>query len=64
MGTIVSNTDRGIGTYKDANRPMAYDDNNHGSIEFINGQWVCFFIIVIRIAIASAVRCVWNLLRY
>lgn len=42
-GVIVSNTDRGIGTYKESNRPMAYDDNNHGSIECINGRWYIFY---------------------
>lgn len=43
MGTIVSNTDRGIGTYKEESRPMAFDDNNHGSIEKINGKWYVFY---------------------
>lgn len=42
-GTIISNTDRGIDTYKAADRPMAYDDNNHGSIELINGKWYIFY---------------------
>lgn len=42
-GTIVSNVDLGISTYKDKDRPMAFIDNNHGSIEYINGQWYVFY---------------------
>lgn len=42
-GRIISNTDRGISAYKDAERPMGYDDNNHGSIECINGKWYIFY---------------------
>jgi arabinoxylan arabinofuranohydrolase len=43
MGTIVSNVDKGIGTYKDPDRHMAFIDNNHGSIEKINGKWYVFY---------------------
>lgn len=43
QGTIISNTDRGISTYKEADRPMAYDDNNHGGMELINGKWYIFY---------------------
>lgn len=42
-GTIISNTDRGIDTYKEADRPMAFDDNNHGSVECINDKWYIFY---------------------
>ncbi len=43
MGTIVSNTDRGISTYKPADRPMGWDDNNHGSIANVGGKWYVFY---------------------
>lgn len=43
MGTIVSNTDIGIDTYKPAEKPMAYGANNHGGIEFINGEYYIFY---------------------
>ncbi len=42
-GTIVSNVDAGIDRYKPAHRLMACPDNNHGSIEQINGKWVVFY---------------------
>lgn len=42
-GVIISNCDKGISSYKDANRPTAYGANNHGSIEFINGEWYIFY---------------------
>ena len=42
-GVIVSNCDIGIGTYKEANRPMAWGGNNHGSIVEIGGQWYVFW---------------------
>lgn len=42
-GVIVSNCDIGIGTYKPADRPTAFGGNNHGSIEFINGEWIIFY---------------------
>ena len=42
-GTIVSNVDAGIGTYKPADRPAAIGGNNHGSIVEINGQWYIFY---------------------
>ncbi len=44
MGTIVSNIDVGINSYKAAERPMGcYIDNNHGGIEEIGGQWYVFY---------------------
>ena len=42
-GTIVSNNDVGIDTYKPANKPMFYGGNNHGSIVLINDQWYIFY---------------------
>jgi len=42
-GTIVSNVDLGIGTYKDSDRRMNYSINNHGGMAQINGQWYIFY---------------------
>jgi arabinoxylan arabinofuranohydrolase len=42
-GVIVSNCDLGIGSYKDAQKPMYYGGNNHGSIVEIGGQWHIFY---------------------
>ncbi len=42
-GVIVSNNDRGIGTYKPAEKPMYYGGNNHGSIVEIKGKWYIFY---------------------
>ena len=42
-GVIVSNNDVGIGTYKPADRPVAFGGNNHGSIVEIAGQWYVFY---------------------
>lgn len=42
-GTIVSNCDMGISTYKPADKPMAYGGNNHGSIVEIKGKWYVFY---------------------
>lgn len=42
-GTIVSNSDIGIGSYKPADKPMAYGGNNHGSIVEINRHWYIFY---------------------
>lgn len=42
-GVIVSNCDKGIDSYKPADKPMAYGANNHGSIIEINGQWYIFY---------------------
>lgn len=42
-GTIISNNDIGIDTYKPKECPMAYGGNNHGSIECINGNWYVFY---------------------
>ena len=43
QGTIVSNSDMGISSYKPADKPMAYGGNNHGSIVEINGKWYVFY---------------------
>jgi hypothetical protein len=42
-GTIISNADIGIDTYKPENQPMFYGGNNHGSIIEINKQWYVFY---------------------
>lgn len=42
-GTIVSNCDMGIDSYKPADKPMYYGGNNHGSIVEINGKWYVFY---------------------
>ena len=42
-GTIVSNCDMGISTYKPVDKPMAYGGNNHGSMVEINGKWYIFY---------------------
>ncbi|MDO5422686.1 MAG: family 43 glycosylhydrolase [Eubacteriales bacterium] len=42
-GTIVSNCDLFIDSYKPADKPMYYGGNNHGSIIEINGQWYIFY---------------------
>jgi len=42
-GTIISNVDLGIGTYKSPERRMGYPNNNHGGMELINGQWYIFY---------------------
>ena len=42
-GTLISNADIGIGSYKSAEKPMAVPDNVHGSIEQINGKWYVFY---------------------
>lgn len=42
-GVIVSNVDAGIGSYKEAARPVAFGGNNHGSIVEIAGQWYIFY---------------------
>ena len=42
-GVIVSNCDLGIDTYKPADMPAAYGANNHGGIEYINGDWYIFY---------------------
>ena len=42
-GVIVSNCDVGIGSYKPADRPVAFGGNNHGSIVEIRGQWYVFY---------------------
>lgn len=42
-GTIVSNCDLFIDSYKPADRPMYYGGNNHGSIVEIEGKWYIFY---------------------
>ncbi len=42
-GTIISNCDLFIDSYKPADRPMYYGGNNHGSIVEINGEWYIFY---------------------
>lgn len=42
-GTIVSNCDLFIDSYKPAERPMYYGGNNHGSIVEIQGEWYIFY---------------------
>ncbi|MCR5508235.1 MAG: family 43 glycosylhydrolase [Lachnospiraceae bacterium] len=42
-GVIVSNCDIGIDTYKKASMPSVPYANNHGSMEFINGEWYIFY---------------------
>ena len=42
-GTIVSNVDKGIDTYKPAEMLVGCPDNNHGSIEQIDGKWYVFW---------------------
>jgi hypothetical protein len=42
-GTIVSNNDLYIDTYKPAEQPMFYGGNNHGSIAFIKDKWYIFY---------------------
>jgi len=42
-GVIVSNNDMHIGTYKPADKPVAYGGNNHGSIVEIKGRWYIFY---------------------
>ena len=43
QGTIVSNNDIGIDSYKPSEKPMFYGGNNHGSIVEIEGQWYVFY---------------------
>lgn len=42
-GTIVSNNDLYIASYKPAEQPMFYGGNNHGSIAFIKDKWYIFY---------------------
>lgn len=42
-GVIVSNCDLHIDTYKNAEQPMYYGANNHGSIVEIKDQWYIFY---------------------
>ncbi|MFW5749267.1 MAG: family 43 glycosylhydrolase [Halanaerobium sp.] len=43
QGTIVSNADLCIDSYKPAEKPMYYGGNNHGSIVEIKNQWYIFY---------------------
>lgn len=42
-GTIVSNNDTGISSYKPREKPAFYGGNNHGSIVKIGGEWYVFY---------------------
>jgi hypothetical protein len=42
-GTIVSNNDLYMDSYKPAEQPMFYGGNNHGSIVEIKGKWYVFY---------------------
>ncbi len=42
-GAIVSNCDIGIDSYKPKDMPSASGGNNHGGIEYINGQYYIFY---------------------
>ncbi len=42
-GVIISNTDIGIGGYKDAALSMAYGANNHGGFEKVGDDWYIFY---------------------
>lgn len=42
-GVVVSNCDKGISTYKPSEMPTAYGANNHGGIEYINGEYYIFY---------------------
>lgn len=42
-GVLISNSDIGIDSYKEADKPMCYATNNHGSIEQINSKWYVFY---------------------
>ena len=42
-GVIVSACDKGIGSYKPADKPMYYTANNHGSMEKIGDDWYIFY---------------------
>ena len=42
-GVLISNSDRGIDTYKPADKPMNMEANNHGSIVQIGEKWYIFY---------------------
>lgn len=42
-GVVISNIDKGISSYKKAEQPMGYRDNNHGGFELINGKYYIFY---------------------
>jgi hypothetical protein len=42
-GVIVSNCDKGISSYKEADFPTAFGGNNHGSIIKIKDKWYIFY---------------------
>lgn len=43
QGVIISSCDKGIDTYKPADKPMYYTANNHGSMEKIGNDWFIFY---------------------
>ena len=43
QGVIISSCDKGIGSYKPAEKPMYYTANNHGSMERIGDEWYIFY---------------------
>ena len=42
-GVMISSCDKGIGSYKPAEKPMYYTANNHGSMEKIGDDWFIFY---------------------
>lgn len=42
-GVLISSCDKGIGTYKPADKPMYYTANNHGSMVKIGEDWYIFY---------------------
>ncbi|MBQ7293540.1 MAG: family 43 glycosylhydrolase [Clostridia bacterium] len=42
-GILISNADVNIDTYKPADVKMRHSGNNHGSVEFINGEYYIFY---------------------
>ncbi len=42
-GVLISSCDKGIDTYKPADKPMYYTANNHGSMEKIGEDWYIFY---------------------
>jgi hypothetical protein len=42
-GVIISSCDKGIDSYKPADKPMYYTANNHGSMEKIGEDWYIFY---------------------
>ena len=42
-GTVVSNVDEGLGTYKAPERQVNFPENNHGGIEKVGDAWYVFY---------------------